>query len=102
MIFNIFAMNVSVFLGAYYVYETDIQYTTGEIRMNSSATYSCRPHRMNKQKQDNQLELIYIYIYNSSVPIQDVVIFFLVIWIRPSGQCNFLIFREKISFFFIL
>ena len=33
--------------------------SAGEVRTNSYVTYSCEPLHMDKQKQDDQLELIY-------------------------------------------
>ena len=48
--------------------EPDMRDSTGEVRTNSFAAYSCGSSHIDEQRQDYQLEPI----YNSSVPIQDV------------------------------
>ena len=48
----------------------DMWDTGGNVRTDSQAIHSCGPLHLDEQRQDDQLEPI----YNSSVPIQDVVL----------------------------
>ena len=50
--------------------EPDMRDTAGEVGMNSEVMYFCEPPHMGEQRQDDQLGPT----YNSSVPIQDVVL----------------------------
>ena len=50
--------------------EPDMRDAAGEVGTNSKVTYSCGPLHMDEQRRDDQLESI----YNSYMPIQDVVL----------------------------